>query len=277
MAVKIAKGVVSSPKAMSMMAIWGFGIFCLLYAAAPAPTSEAEREEFRHLLDQSNAVPGYDEAYQMWSVAQHELYQQKGWFWWLSSTNSAVVNELQAKEHEAHALFAEKEYQREQLKRDAFNIVGLFSEFGVQEARDLFWNCLEKGKGFAKRSTFYDMLFGVVMGRDENLGAFLMRVIMNFAINCTFGLIGALLAFMYYLWGMVIAYKASFFSGLLFFSVALLAGVSMCALYAFVLWGTLGAAGYSMVYTAVNNQRIQGGRMRQQPDPRFIRQRPHFE
>ena len=38
-------------------------------------------------------------------------------------------------------------------------------------------------------------------------------------------------------------------TGLAFFGVALLAGVSMCAVYAFVLWGTIGIAGYSAVYT----------------------------
>ena len=56
----------------------------------------------------------------------------------------------------------------------------------------MFWDCLEKGKGFAKRSTFYDMLFGVVMGRDENFASFLVRIALNFAINATLGLIGTL-------------------------------------------------------------------------------------
>ena len=44
------------------------------YAGAPAPTSEAERVEFKNLLDQSNTVPGYDAAFQKWSIAQEELY-----------------------------------------------------------------------------------------------------------------------------------------------------------------------------------------------------------
>lgn len=40
-----------------------------------------------------------------------------------------------------------------------------------------------------------------------------MQVVLNFVINMTMGLIGALMAFVYYLWGMVVLYKASFFGG----------------------------------------------------------------
>ena len=56
--------------------------------------------------------------------------------------------------------------------------MGLWSEFGISEARTLFWDCMEKGKGFARRATFWDMLFGITMGRDENIGSFLMRMAM---------------------------------------------------------------------------------------------------
>jgi hypothetical protein len=51
----------------------------------------------------------------------------------------------------------------------------------------LFWDCIERGKGFAKRATFWDMLFGVTMGRDEGMGAFLVRIVLNFVINVTMG------------------------------------------------------------------------------------------
>ena len=51
----------------------------------------------------------------------------------------------------------------------------------------------------------------------------------NFAINATVGLIGVIFAFLYYLWGIVVAYQASMLSGLAFFAVAALAGLSVAA------------------------------------------------
>jgi hypothetical protein len=45
-AVNIAKSVVSSPKVMSAMSLWVFGIFVCLYAAAPFPTTDEDRALF---------------------------------------------------------------------------------------------------------------------------------------------------------------------------------------------------------------------------------------
>ena len=96
---------------------------------------------------------------------------------------------LQAEEAEARKYFDALDQKREALRKEAFGVVGLWSEYGVTEARQLFWDCLEKGKGFAKRSTLWDMFFGVVMHRDEDIGSFLLRLVINFAINVTMGLI----------------------------------------------------------------------------------------
>lgn len=39
---------------------------------------------------------------------------------------------------------------------DAKSKLGVFSEIGVQETRDLFWMKFAQGKGFAKRQTKWD-------------------------------------------------------------------------------------------------------------------------
>ena len=106
------------------------------------------------------------------------LNYEKGWFWWMSSERSKAVNELQAQLAIAEREFDKVAVQREKLRQAAFGVVGLWSEYGVGEARQLFWDCLEKGKGFARRATFWDALFGLTMGRDENIGSFLFRVAM---------------------------------------------------------------------------------------------------
>ena len=42
---------------------------------------------------------------------------------------------------------------------EAKSKVGVFSGYAVQEARDLFWSTFAAGKGFAKRSSMWDLLF----------------------------------------------------------------------------------------------------------------------
>lgn len=126
------------------------------------------------------------------------------------------------------------------------------------------------------------MIFGLAMGRDEGIGAFIVRVIINFVFNVTMGLIGAILAFMYYLYSMVLMYKASMASGLLFFGVMLLAGISMAFVYIFVIYGAVAGAGYFVVRTAVNAQIREGEGRGQQRAARGIAygqhtQRPHYE
>eukprot|EP00041_Stephanoeca_diplocostata_P025142 m.651673 g.651673 ORF g.651673 m.651673 type:complete len:295 (-) comp22679_c0_seq5:3591-4475(-) len=274
--VKTGKYVINSPRAISFIAIWTFGLFVMLYASAPYQTTEEQRVLFENKLAQSDSVPGYHEAFEKLLIAQEEVYHAKTWFWWMSSSQSERVSKLQAREQSAATAFASLEKEREGLRKDAFGIVGLWSEYGVAEARQLFWDCLEKGKGFAKRSTMWDMFFGVVMGRDEELGSFIIRLVMNFAINVTVGLIGVIFAFIYYLVGLVQAYQAGIFSGLAFFVVALIAGLSVALLYIFVIYGAIVGGGYMIVRSAVNN-RIGGAQGQTPMRSLHAERRPHYD
>eukprot|EP00040_Diaphanoeca_grandis_P020088 m.106632 g.106632 ORF g.106632 m.106632 type:complete len:306 (+) comp27739_c0_seq1:132-1049(+) len=261
-----ASKLLKSPKALSFLSLWIFGLFCMLYATPPFTLTDEMREEFQEKLEMSNTVPGYQDTFEDLMNVQDSLYRHKTWFWSFNAERSEIVYSLEAEAKALGQQFAALEAERTGLRRDAFQVVGLFSEYGVQEARQLFWDCLDKGKGFARRSTFYDMLFGLVMGRDENLGAFVVRVLLNFLINATMGLIGVVFAFIYYLYIMVFAYKASFLGGLAFFLVAGVAGLSMALLYMFLLYGVVGGTGYVILKTAVDNS-IESNRRRQQQQP----------
>ena len=96
----------------------------------------------------------------------------------------------------------------------------------------------------------------------------------NFAINVTIGLIGVIIAFVFYLWEMVTLYQASLWSGLAFFSVALLAGLSVAALYIFVIYGTIVGGGYFVVRAALQAQ-LEAGQHRARARP--VGYRPHHE
>lgn len=269
--------IIKSPKALSYVALWVFGLVCMLYASAPVSITEEMRADFDAKLLEASSIPGYEEAFEDLVRVQEELYQEKTLFWSFNSERSKIVYALQADEAVLQQAYTKLDREREELRRDAFQIVGLFSEMGVQEARQLFWDCLDKGKGFARRSTFYDMLFSVAMRRDEEMASFLMRIVLNFVINATFGMIGVVFAFMYYLWQMVFAYKASMFGGIAFFLIAGVAGLSMAALYMGVLYGTVAAGGYTIIKAGLEGQRLEGrgGRgARPQGQIQFGQQRP---
>lgn len=54
--------------------------------------------------------------------------------------------------------------------------MGIFSEYGVQETRDVFWSTFAGGKDFAQRQSMWDLLFsGLRWGRDEELFSVVIR------------------------------------------------------------------------------------------------------
>ena len=74
--------------------------------------------------------------------------------------------------------------------------VGIMSEYGVQETRDMFWGVFSGGKDFAKRQSMWDLLFtGLRWGKDEELFSVVIRWLVQLLINFTIGMVGALVVF----------------------------------------------------------------------------------
>jgi len=62
------------------------------------------------------------------------------------------------------------------ITKQAKSEVGIFSEYGVQETRDVFWSTFAGGKDFAKRQSMWDLLFaGLRMRKDEDMAAAALR------------------------------------------------------------------------------------------------------
>ena len=49
--------------------------------------------------------------------------------------------------------------EEERIIADAKSSVGIFSSFGIEETRGMFWNRFSDGREFAQRQTKYDALF----------------------------------------------------------------------------------------------------------------------
>lgn len=148
---------------------------------------------------------------------------------------------------------------------DAKKVAGLFSEVGVGEVQDSFWEYFAGGKRFAKRQSWWDALFMGMrsMGRDESMAEYLLRVLMQVLINFTMGLIAALAIFVFGLWSIVKSYQPDPLTAVLFFVLAACAGFAFVSTYLLALYGAAAGGVYGLAKVAESNsQRIQaeGGR-----------------
>lgn len=78
----------------------------------------------------------------------------------------------------AQAKLHNLEKEQEKKQRQANKHLGVFSTYGVDEAKKLFWRSFKWGKSFGQRQTMFDMLFmGFrAMRRDEGLLEYTLQV-----------------------------------------------------------------------------------------------------
>jgi hypothetical protein len=75
------------------------------------------------------------------------------------------------------------------------------------------------------------------MGRDEGIMAFVFRFAFQVLINFTIGLVGALVAFIWYLWGLVKSYQPDPVTAVISFFLFTIAASSMVFTYLLALYG----------------------------------------
>ena len=68
------------------------------------------------------------------------------------------MNTRKAKSAELQKKFAALERESQQKFSDAKAELGLWSDAGIGEGRQLFWSAFERGKVFGRRQTFWDAL-----------------------------------------------------------------------------------------------------------------------
>jgi len=161
-----------------------------------------------------------------------------------------------------------KKAHYEHLKRladqrvaDAKSKLGIFSSFAVDETRELFWTRFNAGKRFATNQSKWDALFmGLrAMGRDESIVEYGLKVLANVLINFTLGVIGAVLSFIYFLWGVVSTFQPGPLVGGLFFFLASLSAVSFCVTWVLCLYFGVAGTAFVAAKLIASNMRIEGG------------------
>lgn len=195
-------------------------LLCLFFSGWKV--TDTQRAEYYHELEKVDHTALYETS-NLLNDAYNGYHRSKGWFS-CDAVCQSYKNDMQNFQR-----------QYDMLKKDeaakiatAKSKLGIFSEYGVEETRNLFWERFGQGKGFAQRQTKWDALFmGMsAMGRDEKLVSYLLRLVMSFLFNFTIGVVGAVVVFICNLYSLIQTFQASFLTGLVFFSFATLAAVS---------------------------------------------------
>ena len=258
---------VKSHKALSGTWVLGVLLLCFATGFEVSPENQDKYEEGMRSIDTKKAIHMEK---QLWE-AETEYRAAKGWF-----SCDAGCTKKYATYQKVQAEHAKVVAEQATQVAEAKGHLGIMSEQGVQETRDLFWDMFSKGRGFAKRSSFYDLIFAGIssMGRDENIAAFALRYLLNVLINFTMGLCGAFMGFVWYLWGVVQSFQPSAATGAAFFALAFIAGATVVVTFLLTMYGAAAGTVYVVAKAAHNQQRLEGGRHR--PQPRHIR-REHYE
>lgn len=253
------------PKLYTATIWWAFGLYALFFARAPYTPTPMEEQTYSDLMQQAIFSEDMRAAQEESYAAQRHLDQVHVWGWRWRAPYDRQVPPRQRAVDEAQARLRMALRERDALQSEAKAAVGIWSQYGVDEVKDRFWKAYQSGKDFAKRMTFWDVMFGVGgRNRDEELVATLLRWLGQIMMNFTVGLVSALFSFMFSLISMLWEYKTSYLSGILFFAVAMSGASAMVATFVGGMYATA-AGGVYMLIQSAERARLEGGGAPRQP------------
>ncbi|PSC71398.1 ATP-dependent helicase deoxyribonuclease subunit B [Micractinium conductrix] len=257
------------------LALWVLGLF-LAFAAKPSKISDMQLAAFNAKLKQAEAVvPDLSYVEVQLVDAEVEQAQHKVWFWRFKADARAAVAAHQPAVDAAQERVQRLRDRRDQLLREAKAELGLWSEAGVEEAREQFWESYASGKLFAQRQTFWDAFFVIIGSRERDWLAMLLNLLFRTLLNFFTGMCVSVFVFLFSLPSLIWSYQAPLWSGVAFFCLAAVAAVSVIASYLGLLFGAGATATYAALsMAAAHQQRLEGGYA---PRPRLADGRAHHD
>lgn len=227
-------------------------LLCLLFSGFKTPHQDEVKfqERLRNVdytrLDKLSVDLDY---------AQHDYRRSKGWF----------TCDQYCQKAKTHLSNIEIEHNLERRKfekqiSDAKAGIGIFSESGVSETRDLFWLRFAQGKGFATRQSKWDALFmGIgAMSRDEGMLSYILRLLMTVLFNFTLGMMGAVVGFVFSIPSLLYTYQVPLLYGALFLALSSLAALAFAVTWLAGIYTAAAGAVYVGAKLVASNMRIQG-------------------
>jgi hypothetical protein len=244
------------PKQTSVLAVILFalvGMYIGGWANAPVTVSPDTDAKYNMDLIQADNVVGLHEARSDVMQEKQNVYKASGWF-----SCDAACQAAKARLNTAVQRLKPLEEKRYEIIKAAKHEVGVWSKYGVDETREKFWETFQDGKDFAKRMTFWDMMFSIGR-RDESGGAYIAKMVMRVLMNYTMGMAYTLISFMFQLFGIVRSYTPNFASGVVFYLIAIFSAISIIGAFLFLLYATCIGGFYMLAKNARPMPRHGGG------------------
>lgn len=243
-----------------------FGLLVLLIAGSGTKLTWDQKQEYNRIMDTVD-VYAESSASDQYYRSRQRYERTKGWF-----TCDAICTKHKRKMELDKLQLDEIRKEGQNRMSDAKAVAGLFSEVGVGEVKDSFWEYFASGKNFAKRQSMWDAMFMGMrsMGRDESMLEYAFKVLLQVLLNFSMGLVMALIFFIFGLWSIVKSYQPNPLTAMVFFIAAVCAAFAFVTTYLFALYGTAVGGIYGAAKFAENQMRIQNGAGNGQ-------RRPHYQ
>lgn len=235
------------------------GILFLLLVGSGSKLTYDQATQYNRIMESIDLNVEY-EASTRYAQATQAYRATKGWF-----TCDSLCKRNKNRMDHAERVLAEIRKEGYARMSDAKSVVGVFSEVGVDEVKDSFWQYFGAGKAFAKRQSMWDMMFMGIrkMSRDESMMEYVLKVLMQVLINFSMGLIAALFIFVFSLWGIIKSYQPNPLAALAFFIGASCAAFAFVSTYLFAIFGAAAGGVYGIAKVAESQARLEQGQRRQ--------------
>ena len=163
----------------SVLASYLVGLGVALFFSGLATTGE-QMQRFEARRPSTAAAEELFAAQRAAAQAQAAYHASRGWFWSCDAYCSSQRLGYESRAREVARLQSAYDAQM----REAKSQLGVFSVYGVAEARELFASLYGWGKGMAGRMSFYDLLFsGFRMSRDDTVVEWAVRMLSQVMMN----------------------------------------------------------------------------------------------
>lgn len=236
----------ASPKVRWGFAMWCIGFAFMVFSPSLQTTTPEMKKQYESMLVDAANIPEYEATYQQYAIAQEYANDAKVWFWRFREPYATQVKERQLVADQWSSKLAQMDAEREAKMKQARQYVGIWSDYGMADLRNRFWDAFDKGKVFAQQQTFYQMLMHVLSSREEDVVSTLVQWVFTALINFTTGLLGSLFYFFFSLLSMVYSYQPDPFSALAFFVLGFVGAASVISAYLIGMYGLVAGGTYAV-------------------------------
>lgn len=255
--VTAAKGFAKRHKVITFSYVYGLSILCIiaLFGSGTKLTFDQQRQ-YNRIMNSIDLQAEYTAA-SKYHTANANYQHSRGWF-----SCDAHCQHYKSIMERRKTEWDEIKAEGNARMSDAKSVAGLFSEVGVSEVKDSFWDYFQSGKQFAKRQSWWDAMFMGMrsMSRDESFIEYGLKMLMQVLINFSMGLIMALFVFIFGLWGIISTYQANPLTALFFFVSASSAALAFVSTYLFAVYGAAAGGVVGVVKMAESQMRIEAAR-----------------